>query len=86
MGIEFLPSSFEEARQFEEFLWFLASRAGVKPEVEVSPCAEPDDINFHGSPDPEDRLLDLLRNHESFSQDVFLETLRSQRSGDVVPS
>jgi CheY-like chemotaxis protein len=86
MGIEFLPPSFEEAHQLEEFLWFLAGRQGVKPEVAISPCAEPDDINFHGSPDPEDRLLDLLRNHESFSQEEFLQTLRSQRSADFVSS
>jgi len=91
MGIEFLAPSLEEAQQVEEFLWFLASRPGVKPEVAVSPCAEPDDISFHGSADhgsldPVDRLLDLLRNHESFSQEKFLQALRSQRSGEVVPS
>ncbi|HEY8670026.1 MAG TPA: PilZ domain-containing protein, partial [Terriglobales bacterium] len=86
MGIEFVVSSVEEAEQLEELLWFLAGRPGVKPEAAVSPCAEPDDVNFHGSRDPDDRLLDLLRNHESFSQEVFLQTLRSQRSADFVPS
>ena len=34
----------------------------------------------------EDPLLDLLRNHESFSEEMFLEALKSQRSPDVVES
>ncbi len=34
----------------------------------------------------EDALLDLLRNHESFSEEMFLQALRSQRSVDLVES
>jgi len=34
--------------------------------------------------DMQDPLLDLLRNHESLSEEVFLETLRSQRRAEFV--
>ena len=37
----------------------------------------------HGN-DMEDPLLDLLRNHEPLSEEMFLETLRSQRSAEFV--
>jgi CheY-like chemotaxis protein len=88
MGIEFVVGSTEEAQQAEDFVWSLASRPRVQPEVTVSPCAAPEANNFHGSPDddPDDPLLNLLRNHESFSQEVFLEKLQGQRSADFVPS
>jgi hypothetical protein len=29
-------------------------------------------------------LLDLLRNHESLSEEMFLETLRGQRNAEFV--
>jgi hypothetical protein len=32
----------------------------------------------------EDPLLDLIRNHESFSEEKFREALRSQRSAEFV--
>jgi hypothetical protein len=34
----------------------------------------------------EDPLLDLLRNHESFSEEMFLQALKSQRSAEVIES
>jgi hypothetical protein len=36
------------------------------------------------SPDLHDPLLDLLRNHESLSQQMFLEALQSQRTAQVL--
>ena len=84
MGIEFAGHSSERA---ENFIQFLSSRPGVEPALLVSAntleAAAPD---THGAcrEDVEDPLLDLLRNHESFSEEMFLEALRSQRNAEFV--
>jgi len=36
------------------------------------------------SDDLEDPLLDLIRNHQAFSEEMFLQTLKSQRSAEFV--
>jgi CheY-like chemotaxis protein len=82
MGVEFASRTAEQRAQTENFIQFLTSSPGVQPELRVSPqafghgaesfCAPSDDVD--------DALLDLLRNHESFSQEMFLETLHGQLS------
>jgi hypothetical protein len=50
-----------------------APRALSSAQVRSTPSSEVDDP-----------LLDLLRNHESLTQERFLEALQSQRSGEVL--
>jgi DNA-binding response OmpR family regulator len=86
MGIEFAAHASERA---ENFIQFLSSRPGIEPQLLVSPqpldAAAPDTYSAHRD-DVEDSLLDLLRNHESFSEEMFLEALRSQRNAEFVQS
>ena len=88
MGIELARGTAAERRQTENFIQFLASRPGVQPELLVSPqsLTHAQDPFCASAEDTEDPLLDLLRNHESFSQDMFLEALRSQRNAPLVES
>jgi CheY-like chemotaxis protein len=93
MGVEFATRTHEQRSQTEAFINFLTSRPGVQPELRVAPqalAAEAEnsllDAGFTESGDVEDSLLDLLRNHESFSEEVFLQALRSQRSAEFVES
>jgi|SRR5215469_5519042 len=86
MGIEFATRTDIERQQTESFIHFLVAHPGVQPQLLVSPqgiradteslCVESDDL--------EDPLLDLIRNHEAFSEEMFLQTLRSQRSAEFV--
>lgn len=88
MGVEFANRTAEQRRQTEGFIQFLTARPGVQPQLLVSPqalaaeqhalCATSDDV--------EDPLLELLRNHESFSEEMFLQALRSQRGAEFVES
>ena len=79
MGIEFINTS-EDHTQIETFIKTLAQYDGV-PELWVSPCPshdnEPKSVSFY--PHYEDPLLDLLRNHQCFTQEIFLDTLQKQR-------
>jgi hypothetical protein len=90
MGVEFAMRTAEQRKQTEDFISFLTSRRGVQPELRVAPqplTGEDDGFGNDGlESEVEDPLLDLLRNHESFSEEMFLEALRSQRSADVVES
>ena len=94
MGVEFATRTHEQRRQTEGFINFLTSRPGVQPELRVAPqalAAEEENTlllkdGLTESGDVEDSLLDLLRNHESFSEEVFLQALRSQRSAEFVES
>lgn len=86
MGIEFAAEVSGGRTQTERFIQFLASRPGVTPQLTVAPRlieAEPD---AYGERDHElaDPLLDLLRNHESLSEEMFLEELHRQRSAEFV--
>ena len=85
MGVEFSVRTDEQRRQTEEFIQFLTSRPGIQPQLGVAPQSLATSEN-HGGPDDsfDDPLLDLLRNHESFSEDMFLQALRSQRSGEFI--
>jgi len=92
MGVEFAVRTAEQRQHTEEFIEFLTSRPGVRPQLRVAPqplAGDRDEesaiLEQFGS-EIEDPLLDLLRNHESFSEEMFLEALKSQRSGEVVES
>jgi DNA-binding response OmpR family regulator len=90
MGVEFAVRTAEQRRQTEEFIQFLTSRPEVRPQLRVAPKpsereSEGETIDEYDT-GMEDPLLDLLRNHESFSEEMFLEALKSQRSPQVVES
>jgi hypothetical protein len=86
MGIEFATRTAEQRQQTERFIHFLVARPGVQPQLLIAPqalsahteslCVQSDDV--------EDSLLDLIRNHESFSEEMFLQALRSQRNAEFV--
>jgi DNA-binding response OmpR family regulator len=88
MGIEFAADASQPSRETENFIQFLTSRPGIRPALMVSPHTRDAEQDVYGtqSHDVDDPLLDLLRNHESFSEEVFLEALRSQRNAEFVPA
>ncbi len=95
MGIEFATRTHEQRHQTEGFIDFLTSRPGVQPDLRVAPqpLAPDEDSSVllltdgtDDAVDVDDSLLDLLRNHESFSEEMFLQALRSQRSAEFVES
>jgi CheY-like chemotaxis protein len=89
MGVEFASSTEEERKLVRGFIEFLISRRHLTPELTVSPGNLPVSCDSLQSPSPgeesefEDPLLDLLRNHDSLSQETFLEELQKQRSVPV---
>lgn len=85
MGIEFTNSP-EQRREIEDFIQSLAQSEGA-PELLVSPCShphEPKSVSFF--PHCEDPLLDLLRNHQSLTQETFLQMLQKQRKSPAAPA
>jgi len=87
MGVEFVIAS-EQREQISCFIQYLSERAGVQPELLVFPktLALSRETLSSASDDIEDPLLDLLRTHEAFSENTFLDTLRSQRAAEVLES
>jgi CheY-like chemotaxis protein len=88
MGVEFASRTAEQRESVEKFVEFLIGQPGVVPELSITPRILksrdfPFEIDTH---DMEDPLLELLRNHESLSQEAFLEALRSQRHAENVPT
>lgn len=85
MGVEFPVRTPEQRRQTEAFIQFLTSRPGVQPDLLVAPESL-SDAPIPAPPywDVEDPLLDLVRNHESFTEEVFLQALKSQRNAEFV--
>jgi CheY-like chemotaxis protein len=81
MGIEFASRTEEQREQVHKFIDFLSSRPGTTPELQVLPgtSVAKDLSNVPAGDQIEDPLLDLLHNHESLSQEQFLEELRQQR-------
>jgi DNA-binding response OmpR family regulator len=85
MGIELAGHASGERTQTENFIQFLISHPGIEPQALVLPqsletapdCGSHEDVM-------EDPLLDLLRDHASLSEEMFFETLRSQRSAEFV--
>ena len=86
MGIEFASGASEQRAQTDKFIHFLGSRPGMGPEVVVAPHPGKPAPDAYGSHDEDldDPLLDLLRNHESFNEEIFIEALRKQRSAEFV--
>jgi CheY-like chemotaxis protein len=89
MGIEFAARTTDERAQVARFIGFLTSRPGTMPALLITPriLASGDPYNS-GEPLPtpelEDPLLELLRSHESLSQEEFLQKLRQQRGSEEV--
>jgi CheY-like chemotaxis protein len=86
MGIEFSSRTAEECAQVEQFIGFLTNRPGTLPDLLIVPLA----LTASSSTGPnaeavEDPLLDLLRRHESLSQEEFVEELHRQR-GAAAPA
>ncbi|HEY1263229.1 MAG TPA: PilZ domain-containing protein [Terriglobales bacterium] len=80
MGIELVPRAEEQQEQVHSLIDFLCSRPGESPELHVIPVAAvASDVTVRQR-DYEDALLDLLRNHEAFTQNDFLRELRQQRT------
>jgi CheY-like chemotaxis protein len=86
MGIEFASQPSEQRTHTDKFIHFLASRPGIGPNVVVAPHPGKPSPDAYGSldDDVDDPLLDLLRNHEAFSEEMFVEALRKQRSAEFV--
>jgi len=81
MGIEFAAKTAEEKAQVANFISLLTARPGATPELFATPRALTVNLGVTGTPDEEleDPLLELLRRHESLSQEEFLHELQSQR-------
>jgi len=88
MGIEFSARTADERAQVTSFIEFLTSRPGTIPELLITPRVLASGENHEpvGSESEEldDPLLELLRGHESLSQEEFLEALRQQRNSEEV--
>jgi len=86
MGVEFATRKDRQRQQTESFIHFLVARPGVQPQLLVSPQSMGADTESLCVPsdDLEDPLLDLIRNHQAFSEEMFLQTLKSQRSAEFV--
>jgi hypothetical protein len=90
MGIEFAARTADERAQVTGFIGFLSSRPGTLPELLITPRALAGDDNQGGpgngsdAEELDDPLLDLLRGHESLSQEEFLQALRQQRNSEEV--
>ena len=84
MGIVFASNTQEQRDHVHKFIDFLSSRPGTMPELQVLPGTSgmvelPEDMQQLGTSEFEDPLLELLRNHESLSQEEFLDELKHQR-------
>lgn len=81
MGIEFIAQNGDQSRKIDLFIRSLS----VQPDFLTAPrgLSSTHDRNLPAC-DLHDPLLDLLRNHESLTQEMFLEALHSQRSGQVL--
>jgi CheY-like chemotaxis protein len=91
MGIEFASHTAEQRERVEKFIDFLSGRPGTHPELLVNPgtvngAQNYDSPALSASAASADPLLDLLRNHETLTQEEFLHELRKQRSSEEVPS
>jgi hypothetical protein len=84
MGVEFASRTASEREEAATFIKFLLSFPGTSPELMITPSALATGVDpVHPAPSVfeefEDPLLNLLRNHESLTQEDFLEELRKQR-------
>jgi CheY-like chemotaxis protein len=87
MGMEFAADTPEQRAQVANFIEFLTSQPGTMPELLITPRALAAEDSSNNSDQPqelEDSLLELLRHHESLSQEEFLQQLRQQRNSEEV--
>jgi hypothetical protein len=89
MGIEFPARTEEQRKSVGDFIEFLTTQPGAKPELEISPralVASAEELNATTEPsaESEDPLLDLLRRGSVLEQLQFLEDLHSQRNSTEV--
>ncbi len=85
MGIEFNRHNAVQYRETESFILSLSRQPGDKPELLVSPRGiSSEDSQPSIAFELEDPLPELLRNHQSLSQEMFLEILQGQRKGQVL--
>jgi hypothetical protein len=86
MGIEFASQGSGTRSEVERFIQFLASHPGVTPRLTATPSLPETEPDAYGAQGDElaDPLLDLLRDHEAFSEETFLEKLRCQRNAVFV--
>jgi hypothetical protein len=81
IGIEFIVENAGQSRKIDLFIRSLTSQ----PELLAAPRAlSSSQVRPISSSDVDDPLLDLLRNHETLTQEMFLEALQSQRSRQVL--
>ena len=81
MGIEFIVQNADQSRKIDLFIRSLSSQPDLLAAPRGLSSAQ---VRPMPSSDVDDPLLDLLRNHESLTQEMFLEALQSQRSGQVL--
>jgi hypothetical protein len=89
MGIEFPARTEEQRKSVGEFIEFLTSQPGAKPELEISPralVANAGELNAttESGAENDDPLLELLRRGNALEQMQFLEDLHGQRSSAEV--
>jgi len=89
MGIEFPARTEDQRKSVGEFIEFLTSQPGAKPELEISPrslVASGEELNAHtqAGGESDDPLLELLRSGTSLEQAQFLEDLHRQRNSAEV--
>jgi len=87
MGIEFATRTAEDRAHVTKFIEFLSSRPGTLPELLITPrivTGDNHDTRASQTEDMDDPLLELLRGHESMSQEEFLQALRQQRNSEEV--
>ena len=89
MGIEFPARTEEQRKSVGEFIEFLTSQPGAKPELEISPralvaSAEELSATKELASENDDPLLELLRRGSPLEQTQFLEDLHSQRNSTEV--
>jgi DNA-binding response OmpR family regulator len=87
MGIEFPARTEEQRKSVGDFIEFLTSTPGTTPELEISPralLADAEELQPQAATEPDDPLLELLRNGSSLEQDEFLFLLHQQRNSAAV--
>jgi CheY-like chemotaxis protein len=87
MGIEFATRTAEDRAHVTKFIEFLSSRPGTLPELLITPrvlTGDNHDTAASETEEMDDPLLELLRGHESMSQEDFLQALRQQRNSEEV--
>jgi len=89
MGLEFASRTEEQRQQVGSFIDFLSNSPGTTPKLLVMPralLAGYDAAEDCNAEDSGDALLELLRSHESMSQEEFLKALHNQRGSEEVVS